>query len=490
MIISKSKGVTRTERLLAELCDQSFLKLWSFPNPFRDDGDELCDLIVVFENEVLIFFDRENRRFDDNPQDVNLAWQRWRKATVDKQIASAHGAERYIRMGRSIYLDAKKAQPFPIPIDLSKARFHKIIVAHGVREACKNSSPMNVFGSLAISYEPKDSDRLEQPFFVKIDRDNPVHVLDTENLEIALNELDTIFDFTAYLDAKLEAIRRHKLLTYCGEEDLIAHYFLNFDDRKKRHMIGTLDDFDSVHVGEGEWAGFEKSNPYAMRREANTTSYFWDRLLQITSNNALKGTLQGNSDPFRGKSALRFMAKEPRFVRRGLSDHMLDSIRNFPDLSGPITRNVSLMDSYYEGTKYVFLQVRVTGLEISFDEHREFRSGMLEVACAAVKLKFPDTKRVIGIATDAPKFAGPSNSEDLLLMEFDDWNDERKAHYEDLNSQLRFFETSQMQMIKRTMSEFPKAATAETATPKRVKVGRNDPCICGSGRKSKKCCGR
>jgi hypothetical protein len=172
MIISKSKGVTRTERLLAELCDQSFLKLWSFPNPFRDDGDELCDLIVVFENEVLIFFDRENRRFDDNPQDVNLAWQRWRKATVDKQIASAHGAERYIRMGRSIYLDAKKAQPFPIPIDLSKARFHKIIVAHGVREACKNSSPMNVFGSLAISYEPKDSDRLEQPFFVKIDRDN------------------------------------------------------------------------------------------------------------------------------------------------------------------------------------------------------------------------------------------------------------------------------------------------------------------------------
>ena len=115
---------------------------------------------------------------------------------------------------------------------------------------------------------------------------------------------------------------------------------------------------------------------------------------------------------------------------------------------------------------------------------------MLEVACAAVKLKFPDTKRVIGIATDAPKFAGPSNSEDLLLMEFDDWNDERKAHYEDLNSELQFFETPQMQMIKRTMSEFPKAAKAGTATPKRVKVGRNDPCICGSGRKSKKCCGR
>jgi hypothetical protein len=76
MAISKSEGVTPTEQLLAKLCDQTFLKLWSFPNPCRDDGKELCDLIVVFENEVLIFFDRENKRFDANPADVNLAWKR------------------------------------------------------------------------------------------------------------------------------------------------------------------------------------------------------------------------------------------------------------------------------------------------------------------------------------------------------------------------------------------------------------------------------
>lgn len=490
MVISKSEGVTPTERLLAGLCDQTFLRLWSYPNPCRDDGKELCDLIVVFENDVLIFFDRENRRFDDNPSNMGLAWKRWRKEVIDKQVATAHGAERYIRAGRSIYLDSKKAQPFPIPIDHGKARFHKIIVAHGAREACKASSSKNVSGSLAICYQPMSAGIFDQPFFVEVDRENPVHVLDTENLEIALNELDTIFDFTAYLDAKIEAIQRHQCLTYCGEEDVIAHYFLNFDDTKNRHMIGAHDHFDSVHIGEGEWADFEQSEPYLRRKEANKSSYFWDRLLQITSTNALKGTLGGNSQPFHGKSALHFMAMEPRFSRRGLSDHMLQSIRNFPETDAPLVRNVSLMPSFYEGTVYVFLQLKALGQARTFEERREVRTSMLEVACAAAKLKFPDIRRVIGIAIDAPKFARESNSEDMLLMEFEDWNAERKAYYEEANKELRFFFTPQMQMTNRTVSEFPRLPAGATRTSKRVKVGRNDLCPCGSGRKSKRCCGR
>lgn len=455
MIISKSEGVTPTERLLARLCDQTFLKLWSYPNPCRDDGKELCDLLVVFEHEVLIFFDRENRQFDENPPDVSLAWKRWRKEVIEKQISTAHGADRYIRSGRSIYLDSKKSQPFPIPIDPSNARLHKIVVAHGIRDACKHSSPINVSGSLAISYGPKDAVGVEQPFFVEVDRENPIHVLDTDNLEIALNELDTIFDFTAYLDAKLEAIQRHQIFTYCGEEDVIAHYFLNFDDKRKRHMIGTFEDVDSVHIGEGEWADFEKSKPYAMRKEANKSSYFWDRLLQITSHNALEGTLEGNSEPFSGKSALHFMAKEPRFWRRGLSDHILKSIRNFPENDEPLVRSVSLMPSFFEGTRYVFLQLKAVDLSSSWEEYREKRSAILEIACGAAKLKWPDLQRVVGIAIDAPKYAVENNSEDMLLMEFSDWTAERCAHYAEANKVLRFFSTPQIQMTKQTVSEFP-----------------------------------
>ncbi len=56
--MNKSMGVTATERLLAEYCERTFLKLWSYANPHKDDGHELCDLLVVFGDYVFIFFDR------------------------------------------------------------------------------------------------------------------------------------------------------------------------------------------------------------------------------------------------------------------------------------------------------------------------------------------------------------------------------------------------------------------------------------------------
>jgi len=75
-------------------------------------------------------------------------------------------------------------------------------------------------------------------------------------------------------------------------------------------------------------------------------------------------------------------------------------------------------------------------------------------------------------------------------MEFEDWDDEKKAYYEEANKELRFFSTPQMQMTNRTVSEFPRPEVVASPSSRRIKVGRNDPCPCGSGRKSKKCCGR
>jgi hypothetical protein len=65
MAIQKSSGQTQTERYLS-------LGLWSYANPFKADGKELCDLIAVFENHVFLFFDRESRKFDRVDADVQL----------------------------------------------------------------------------------------------------------------------------------------------------------------------------------------------------------------------------------------------------------------------------------------------------------------------------------------------------------------------------------------------------------------------------------
>ena len=66
--IHKSEGITPTEKLLSQLCENTFLKFWSYPNPYKNDRKELCDLIAVFDDHVFVFFDRESRKFDNAKQ--------------------------------------------------------------------------------------------------------------------------------------------------------------------------------------------------------------------------------------------------------------------------------------------------------------------------------------------------------------------------------------------------------------------------------------
>jgi len=183
MAIEKSLGQTRTEQYLSQLCDRTFLQPWSYANPYKDDGKELCDLIVVFEKNVFLFFDRESRKFDHGG-DVLLTWERWKREAITKQIRTAAGAKRYVLTSRDrIFLDVNGTIPLPVSIPAGDLSIHKIIVAHGAKEACERHSASNVYGSLGVTYETApSSDSL--PFIVPLDRTDPVHLLDSHNLEL------------------------------------------------------------------------------------------------------------------------------------------------------------------------------------------------------------------------------------------------------------------------------------------------------------------
>ena len=51
----RGRSVNNTEKDLSDLCDFAFLKLWSFPNPYKEPGKELCDILVIFDNNIIIF---------------------------------------------------------------------------------------------------------------------------------------------------------------------------------------------------------------------------------------------------------------------------------------------------------------------------------------------------------------------------------------------------------------------------------------------------
>ena len=454
-MIQKSLGQTPTEQYLSHLCDQTFLGLWSYANPFKADGKELCDLIAIFDNHVFLFFDRESRKFDRVNSDVQLTWERWKKEAINKQIHTAAGAKRYVLANRDqIFLDAGKTVRLPIKIPAGELHVHKVIVAHGAKEACKQFSADNIYGSLGISYETRLSEH-SHPFIVSLDKFDPVHVLDSHNFDLILGELDTFYDFMRYLVEKERAISRYDCLTYCGEEDLLAHYFMNYDSDSKSYLIGTKEEgINFIMIGEGEWHDFVKTGPYQRRKAENEISYEWDRLLQKTGGNALKGTLGGDGGIFHGKSAVYEMAKEPRMARRALFEMMATSIRNFPENAKGIVRNLSFLPSFFPDSGYVFLQLYQDNPGDYDTEYRPLRRKILEFACGAAKLKFPLLKKVIGIAIDAPKYSR-MNSEDFILLDCENWSDDDQSYYEEANKELRFFQTEGLKEYRKHVAEFP-----------------------------------
>ena len=484
MAINKSKGLSGTEKMLAELCEKTFLNIWSYPNIYKSDGKELCDILVVFENHVYLFFDRESKKFENPEKDISLQWERWRKEVIEKQMVTVAGAKKYILAGGKLFLDQKNLTPFPIPIP-GNPIVHKIIVAHGAKEACKNFSEANLSGSLAIGYSTTVREEMNVPFMLNMDKQDPVHVFDSHNLEIILNELDTVHDFTAYITEKERAIERYDTIYYCGEEDLLGHYFMHYDPSRNTYTIGDdRTDVNGIFIAEGEWETLVRSTPYRNRKQANSAFQIWDELIQRTGQNAIDGIVKGNGNIFNSQSAIYEMAKEPRFYRRTLSEVMIAAIKNFSENIPGLARNMSYMPSFYNNKAYVFLQVRHPNIIDYENDYRPKRQAMLELACGAAKNKYPHLKKVIGIGIDAPKFSS-TNAEDFILLECSQWSEEDKKIYEEANKGVNFFSSNTMKEEMKTIKDFP---TAKQPTRK-IKIGRNDKCSCGSGKKYKKCCG-
>ncbi len=79
----------------------------------KGDGKEICDLLVVFENHVIIFSDKDCQ-FGIG-YDLEVQWARWFKRAVQNAAKQVWGAERWIRQFPDrIFLDRRCTVPFPI----------------------------------------------------------------------------------------------------------------------------------------------------------------------------------------------------------------------------------------------------------------------------------------------------------------------------------------------------------------------------------------
>jgi len=443
--IFQSEGVTASERYLHQLCKKSFLSLWSYVGIFRNqgnarggDGKEVIDLLVVFGNVVILFSDKVCT-YPQAPSDI--AWKRWVKNTVFDGASQVFGAERWIRdFPNRLFLDRSCKQQLPLDIDPDQCRFYRIVVAHGAAAACIDHFGGGS-GSLVVRPDVVGDQHWHgqnvDPFV--IGQLNPakgfVHVFDDVSLEIILSTLDTISDFTQYLDKKEAFILSGKLAYAMGEEQLVASYLSNMNVEGDHDFEHPPLGYDGIYFEAGRWTDFCAKPERARQIAANRGSYFWDNIIERFCANALSGTLYYTSGTGIAHTdiALRFLAREGRTRRRMLAGALMEILQSTKGW-----RKARLIFPSYSGDPYYVFLLLEPRDEKPYSEYREVRRNILNSYCHAVKIVCPDAKDIIGLATETAKSDG--RSEDVIYLDAREWDSETDAWAREERTRLSIFQ--------------------------------------------------
>lgn len=423
---TKSKGLTASERYLAELCEHSFLSLWSYPNVYRAPGKELCDILIVFQNHIIIFSDKSC--LFPATEKVRRDWSRWFKRAVYQSARQVYGAERWLREHPDrLFLDPKCSQPFPLAIPrLQDATIHRVVVALNASGACRAFFNNSGSGSLILRPDIVGDAHYDHPFTIgTIDAGRGyVHVFDDVTLNIALRELDTITDFTNYLTRKETAFCSGRLFYVTGEEELLAHYLTEVNENG-RHDLVLPKEIDGVLFAEGSWASVSAHPQYIAKKHADQKSYAWDTLIEKFNEHATYNPFDGgNTLPLSEyEHGVRIMASEGRVSRRMLADGFLDLLQHAP-ADRDATRLIFSKQSPERGYQFVICRKEENEPYVTY---RQRRLALLAAYCHVAKVRRPELLDIVGIATE-PVYA-EERSEDLIYLNLRDWTleDERST---------------------------------------------------------------
>jgi hypothetical protein len=505
-IINKSSGLNSSEAFLKQICESSFLSLWSYPNVYRNqgrtassqnvrmgDGKELCDILVVFENHVIIFSDKECQF--PNGDDLCLNWSRWYKRAIRDSAKQIWGAERWIKcFPDSIYLDKDCTTPFPLEIPKEhNIVFHRIVVAHGASCACKEhfggTGSLMIFPDIIGDMHIGCSKHECLPFAIgQIDPSKGyVHVFDDTTLNIVMSTVDTVSDFISYLSRKEEFILSGRLLSATGEDDLLAFYLRSYNERGEHTFLpDSTNGFDVITIDEGLWDEFANSPARKSQIEADEISYSWDKLVEKFIHHITTGTsyLMSHPDIRIQETIFRFLAKENRLRRRMLSIMLHDMISRTPSENGRATRVIPPSKS---GEPYYVLFLLPLSNSIPYEEYRSARRTLLEDYLHILKLNNHDAVDIIGIATESG--LNENRSEDIVYLDAHEWTEEQNDYARERESELTNMGLlAERKMFSSVMHEYPDMQWQKSRASMKGNE-RNLACKCGSGKKYKKCCG-
>jgi hypothetical protein len=390
-------AINSSEQFVYEVCEKSFLSLWSYANPQgRNPGKELCDILVVCDPHVIVVSVKDIELKDSGSERVK--WDRWQRKSISASKKQIEGAIRWLDRAQ-IVLTKGGTQGLPLP-PMERRVYHRIAVAFGGRREV-----------------PISSSCIKDEAFV--------HVLDERSFYLLLRYLDTISDFVQYLAAKKEFFNRAAIIMEGGEEDLLALYM-----HRGRQFPQEL---DMVILQNDLWQGFSSRSEFLAKMDRDRDSYVWDRLIESFCVGGFDGETWRGPGMAESEQALRILALEDRFCRRILGR----AFREFLEQSQARMVRSRCLQSL-SGIVYVFLTY-------DSDSNPEERKHELLGRCVASLCRFPKASTIIGIDINVPgELPRGGYTSDLAMLHSDDseWPKEYVEKARIFRDELGYFRDS------------------------------------------------
>lgn len=388
-------GLTRSEKFVSQLCERSFLELWTHPNPIGKKGKELCDCLIVCGPHVVIISVKEIKYKDTGDA---KGWERWHRTAIEKSASQIWGAERWLKGADTV--TRHDGRVFSLPPKPERI-YHRVSVSLG-----SNQQVPVKWGDLGNGF---------------------VHVCDEKSVGIVFSALDTISDFVEFLTASEAFVTGETQVIFNGGgiEDLVAIFIQN--DNAFPAFAADKGAAGLMVIDGGIWDSFENSEEFKDYAAYLKGSYRWDALIKNYTKDLLTdGMLDMHSQSVtHDQHALFEMALQPRYLRAQLSE------RFFEILGKPELKVRSRLVLGCGGTAFVFL--------IAPSSDREARVSELGLRCLVVQCKQPETHRVVGIATDQPGSSKVGYSSDLAYIELPDITKEMSDKATEIQNELGYF---------------------------------------------------
>lgn len=316
------------EALVQELANKTFLEDWCYLNPLLPNGKELCDLLVVF-GEILIIFQVKTLKLNKKGELSENEKQ--------KNIKQLLGAKRQL-------LDLQTE------IELENPRRGK-----------EKFNPNNIKQVHLISILAGENEEYSQ--FADEVKNDVVHIFNKDFTQIVMSELDTIKDFSDYLIKKELLIKDKEITIMGGEEELLGYYLWN--DRDFQKFAGS----NVIMIDEGTWKLITNKPEYIKKKDEDKVSYLWDKTIDEAHNSGKKEY----------EKIAQELARTSRFERRILSKHMIGLLEGAKTVKESSLRRCIPLD----GTTYCFLLT---------DAERKYRQIELQSFCIIARGKFENKK--------------------------------------------------------------------------------------------------